>query len=119
MTLEFLDREMSVCKYGTPVFPEGELVFTGKTDREFSLICETANVPENWTERDDGWTVFRIIGQLDFSLIGILSRIAGILADEKISVCAVSTYDTDYFLIKNENKSRAFNTLKEHGYDVI
>ena len=119
MTLEFLKREMSICQYGTPVFPEGELVFTGKTDREFSLICETAHVPEGWIKRDDGWTAFRIIGQLDFSLIGILSRIAGILADEKISVCAVSTYDTYYFLIKKENKSRAFNILKEHGYDVI
>ncbi len=118
MTLEFLNRELSVCKYAQPIFPDGDFVFVGKTDREFSLVCETAYVPDGWTERDDGWAAFRIVGQLDFSLIGILSRIAGILADEKISMFALSTYDTDYFLIKRENKGRTLEALRNHGYDI-
>ena len=58
-------------------------------------MCLTKDVPPNATERDDGWRTFRIQGTLDFSLIGILSEISGILADNKIGIFAVSTYNTD------------------------
>ena len=63
-------------------------------------MCITDNVPANVTERDDGWKAFRIQGILDFSLIGILSRIAGILAENEIGIFAVSTFNTDYILTK-------------------
>ena len=69
--------------------------FTAKTDEENFLVCLTKDVPPNATERDDGWRTFRIQGTLDFSLIGILSEISGILADNKIGIFAVSTYNTD------------------------
>ena len=53
-------------------------------------------------QRDDGWKAFRIQGVLDFSLIGILAKIAAALADNGISIFAVSTYNTDYVLIKSK-----------------
>ena len=76
-------------------------------------------MPSNTTERDDGWRCFRIQGVLDFSLIGILSKISGILAENKIGIFAVSTYNTDYVLVKSENFEKAMTALAEKGYTVL
>ena len=62
---------------------------------------------------------FRIQGVLDFSLIGILSKISGILADNKIGIFAVSTYNTDYILVKSENFGRAIDALRKEGYTIV
>ena len=74
MKLKVLKHEFSVCKVRdySQVNLDSEYTFTGKTDEENSLVCMTVCVPENVTERDDGWRAFRIQGVLDFSLIGIL-----------------------------------------------
>ncbi len=96
-----------------------EYVFTGRTDEEKSLVCITDDVPANVTERDDGWKAFRIQGILDFSLIGILSRIAGIFAENEIGIFAVSTFNTDYILTKKENYDKALEALKQAGYEII
>lgn len=91
---------------GGGLFPckfESEYSFIGKTDEEKSLVCITDEVPANVIQRDDGWKAFRIQGVLDFSLIGILAKIAAALADNGISIFAVSTYNTDYVLMKREN----------------
>ena len=76
-------------------------------------------MPQNVIKRDDGWKVFRIQEILDFSLIGILSRISGILAKESISVFAVSTFNTDYIFVKNRNYEKAMEILKQNGYSVV
>ena len=76
--------------------------FIGKTDEEVSLVCKTEDAPLNTIERDDGWREFRIQGVLNFSLIGILSKLSGILAEHQIGIFAVSTYNTDYILVKEE-----------------
>ena len=60
-------------------------------------------MPKNVIECDDGWKAFRIQGVLDFSLIGILSKISTLLAENEIGIFAVSTYNTDYILTKEEN----------------
>ena len=91
----------------------------GIEDEEKSLVCITKDVPSNAIERDDGWKAFRIQGVLDFSLIGILSRISGILAENEIGIFAISTYNTDYVLTKKENFQRALDILKDAGYKII
>ena len=90
--------------------------FTGTTDEENSLVCPEALVPDVTTERDDGWRALRITGKLDFSLIGILAGICGVLAEKKIGIFAVSTYNTDYILTKEENFEKALKALKDAGY---
>lgn len=121
MELKVIRYDFSVCKVKelNPSYLEDEFCFIGKTDEELSLVCLTENAPENPIEREDGWRAFRIQGVLDFSLIGILSKIAGILADEKIGIFAVSTYNTDYILLKKENIEKAITALKAYGYTVI
>ena len=97
-----IDRDFSICKVteiSEKMLTE-EYCFVGKTDEELSLVCLTSKVPQNTIEREDGWKAFRIQGILDFSLIGILAPIANILAENKIGIFAVSTYNTDYILVK-------------------
>ena len=95
-----------------------DFCFTGKTNEENSLVCKTSSVPPNVIARDDDWRAFRIQGELDFSLTGILSRISSILAENKIGIFAVSTYNTDYILTKAKNFDAAINALRDNGYTI-
>ena len=98
MEIEALNFDFTVCKVRDyrKVCLEDEFCFIGKTDRENSLVCRTESVPDNVLEREDGWRAFRMQGILDFSLVGILAEIAGLLAQQGISIFAVSTFDTIY-----------------------
>ena len=115
------NQDFSVCKVidYSLVNLNAEYSFIGKTDEEKSLVCLTSDVPPNVIERDDGWKGFRIQGILDFSLIGILSKIAEILAQNSISIFAISTYNTDSVLIKKENYQKGLNILKHSGYKIV
>ncbi len=77
MEIKRLDNSFTVCKVQdySLVSLEDEYCFIGKTDEENSLVCISEKVPENVVEREDGWRAFRIQGVLEFSLIGILSKI--------------------------------------------
>lgn len=120
MKLRIIDTEFSVCKVED--YSEIELgqpfVFTGATDEEKSLVCPTALVPSNTTEREDGWKAFRIEGVLDFSLIGILSKISTLLAENGIGIFAISTFNTDYVLTKTKDFERAIKTLESAEYEI-
>ena len=118
--LETLQPRFSMCKVEdySGVDLTKPFCFTGTTDEENSLVCPEALVPGNTIERDDGWKGFRIIGQLDFSLIGILARISKILAETGIGIFAISTYNTDYILTKEENFKKAMKALQNAGYEV-
>lgn len=121
MELKKIKYDFSVCKVTdySLVKSDSEYSFTGKTDEEKSLVCITEDVPANVTERDDGWKAFRIQGVLEFSLIGILSKISGILAENNIGIFAISTFNTDYVLTKKEDYQKALTALNSAGYQII
>ena len=121
MELKSLSYELTVCKVAdiSEIDFGKEFYFIGKTDEEISLVCETKDTPAKTIEREDGWKCFRIEGVLEFSLVGILSKISGILAESNIGIFAVSTYNTDYILVKSENYEAAMNSLKAAGYTVL
>ncbi len=120
MELKRLSHNLTVCKVRSikDICLDAEIFFIGKTDEEISLVCKTEDTPADTIEREDGWNGFRIQGVLDFSLIGILSKLSTILAENEIGIFAVSTYNTDYVLVKSENFEKAMNVLKEQGYLV-
>jgi hypothetical protein len=120
MKIKKMDMDLTVCKVASEadLHLADRFYFIGKTDEEISLVCETDRTPEHVIERDDGWKAFRIQGQLDFSLIGILSKISGILAEKRIGIFAVSTFNTDYILVKASNFDNALKTLSEAGYEI-
>ncbi len=120
MVIKKIYQEFSVCQVEdySLVNLDSKYCFVGKTDEEKSLVCITDEVPSNVIKRDDGWRAFRIQGVLDFSLIGILSKIASVLAENDISIFAISTYNTDYVMIKEENYIKALKVLEDAGYSV-
>jgi hypothetical protein len=121
MELKRIHQDFSVCQvedYSLVNF-ESQYCFIGKTDEEKSLVCATGEAPANAVRCDYGWKAFRIQGILDFSLVGILSKIAVILANHEISIFAVSTYNTDYVLIKSENYQRGLEILEAAGYKIV
>ena len=121
MELQKIDHKLTVCKVTeiSQINLDADFWFIGRTDEELSMVCKTEDAPQNTVERDDGWRGFRIQGVLDFSLIGILSRLSGILAEHRIGIFAVSTYNTDYILVKEENFARALTVLASEGYTVV
>lgn len=121
MEIKALTDLFSVCKVedATQIDLSKDFCFIAKTDEEISLVCPTKNVPAVTSARDDGWRGFRIQGTLDFSLIGILAKISAILAEQRIGIFAISTYNTDYIFVKEENFAKALKSLAEHGYKVI
>ena len=121
MEIKALAELFSVCKVvdAAQVDLNKNFCFAAKTDEELSLVCPTKNVPAVTSARDDGWLAFRIQGTLDFSLIGILAKISTILAEQKIGIFAISTFNTDYILVKQENFAKALHSLEEHGYKVL
>ena len=121
MELKVIEHRLSVCKVAdiSEADLKADFYFIGKTDGELSLVCKTEDVPLKAVARDDGWRGFRIQGTLDFSLVGILSKLSGILAEHKIGIFAVSTYNTDYILVKEANLNRALKALASEGYTVV
>lgn len=121
MKLKKLDYDLTVCKVASEfkLDLKKEFYFIGKTDEEYSLVCITKDTPANTIEQEDGWKGFRIQGVLDFSMIGVLSKLSGILAENKIGIFAISTFNTDYILVKEENFDRTLNILTLAGYDIV
>jgi hypothetical protein len=81
-----------------------------RTIDELSVVCEEKYIPNSF-KSERGWRCFKVEGPLDFGLTGILSSLASPLAIEKISIFAISTYDTDYLLVKKENFEKAKEIL--------
>lgn len=120
MEIKIINKDFSICKVEdlSEVNYSDEFCFIGKTDEELSVVCSTNLVPKNVIECDNGWKAFRIEGVLDFSLIGILSKISTLLAENKIGIFAVSTYNTDYILTKEENFEKSIKVLEKNGYII-
>ena len=118
--IEPLEQGFSVCKVTdfSGINPDSPFCFTGRTDEEKSLVCPSDQVPANTVCREDGWRAFRICGELDFTLIGVLSGITGILAAGGIGIFALSTFNTDYILTKAEDFEKTMYLLTCEGYRV-
>ena len=88
-----------------------------RTAEELSVVCPQDQVPPG-IQKQDGWKALQVEGPLDFSLTGVLASLTEPLAREGISVFAISTYDTDYLLVKKELLERAIKILVKRGYQV-
>ena len=120
MELQKLECDFTVCKINdiAQIDFAREFIFLSKTDDEISLVCESAYTPADVIASEPGWSALKISGILDFSMIGVIAKIANILASADISIFIVSTYNTDYIFIKNENFDKSAQTLICNGYVV-
>ena len=120
MKLELLPMLFTVCQLENVQQADFSAPFTffARTDEEISFVCPLENCPPNALNRQDGWRCLRILGPLDFSLVGILSQIADCLAKAKVPIFAVSTYNTDYVLFREAYLETALKALKNMGYEI-
>ncbi|MGN0797525.1 MAG: ACT domain-containing protein [Christensenellales bacterium] len=119
MKLKKINFNFTICKVKSiqDIALAREIFFIGKTEEEISLVCKTEDTPLSTLAREDGWRGFRIQGILDFSLTGVLSKLSSILAERDIGIFAISTYNTDYILVKAEDYDNAIEALKFAGYE--
>ena len=118
LTLGLLAERFAVCRLAPrselPGWLDwsGELVSVTATAEELSIVCLADRVPEDiQAERD--WRAFVVEGPLDFALVGILARLSGALAEAEISLFALSTYDTDYLLVREAKLEAATAALSK------
>lgn len=120
MLLQVIPGRFAVCKLtdASQARLSDDFWFLSKTDEEISLVCRSESIPGSCLCVEDDWRMLRVKGTLDFSLVGILAELSGILARAKVSLFAVSTYDTDYILVQESQFPEALNVLRETGHSI-
>lgn len=123
MRLVTLTDELAVARL-EPHTPTPDWAWKGtvssvtRTPEELSVVCAAESVPPG-VKAEAGWRCLRVAGRLDFSLTGVLAAIAVPLAAGKVSMFAISTYDTDYVLVRGESLATAIECLTAAGHDVV
>lgn len=122
MKMRILDGDYGICRFNIEEEVnnfgyKSEFYSFTKTDDEISVVCESKYIPEE-VQHKAGWKVFKIVEQLDFSLVGILAKLSTLMAENNISIFALSTYDTDYLLIKEVDSFEAAKLLINAGYEL-
>jgi hypothetical protein len=121
-TLSILPEIFSICRLDkdSPI-PDwalaGSFFSITRTAEELSVVCSQDQVPEG-VKRDVGWRCLKIEGLLDLSATGLLASLTRPLAREKISIFVVSTYDTDYLLVKQKDLEKAVMVLSQNSHKV-
>ncbi|MBU3214011.1 ACT domain-containing protein [Clostridium estertheticum] len=123
LTMKLLNEKFAVCRLNKnesmPKWVEGSSFYSiTKTSDELSIVCSQDSIPRNIKCEKD-WRILKVEGPLDFSLIGIISSISTILALKRISIFAVSTYDTDYILVKDKDIDNTILALSNERYEII
>jgi hypothetical protein len=117
-----LEGRFAVCKLpAEAIIPSwafaGSFYSVTKTADELSIVCDQGAVPENVTcER--GWRCLRVAGAMPFSMVGVLASLTAPVAEAGIGVFALSTFDTDYLLVKEDNFAAALDALRRGGHEV-
>ena len=89
-----------------------------RTDKEVSLVMDQKRVPRNAPRKSTGWRLFEVEGPFPFDAVGILASVTAPLADAGVSIFALATFDTDYFLVQGRQLRRAVAALKKAGHTV-
>jgi len=124
LTLTILPNRFTIHRLavGTPLPPEiwGSAFYAiTQTADELSVVAEES-IPFISSEQSQlDWLAFKVMGPLDFSLTGILARLSHVLAEANISIFAISTFDTDYILVKAEHEAAATAALRQANYIVL
>jgi hypothetical protein len=121
-SLVILPQTFAVCKLSPdsaiPAWAtDCDLFSITRTGDELSIVCGQEAVPEGvHCERD--WRCLRVAGSMPFSLIGVVASLTAPLAEARISVFVVSTFDTDYLLVKDKDWTNALDVLQRAGYAI-
>ncbi len=89
-----------------------------RTAEELSIVCPNQVAPEQF-KCEQEWKCLKIHGPLGFDEVGIISNLTKVLADAKISVFVLSTFETDYILVKRMNLEKAAKVLADNGHEIF
>lgn len=123
MTLTLLSDRMAVCRL-EPDVPEPEWAAGGsfssvtRTADECSVVCAETVVPDT-VQAETGWRMLKVVGPLEFHLTGILAALAGPLAAARIPIFVLSTFETDYLLVKSDTLEHALQVLQAAGHEIV
>ena len=122
LELSVLPQRFAVCRLDSDdVIPDcpAECGFWSvtRTDEELSVVLPEASVPSNW-KAATGWRCLKVRGPLDFGMTGVLASLASPLAEAGISIFAMSTYDSDYILVRDHDLEEAKKALSEAGHAI-
>lgn len=122
VTLTVEEGRLAICRLGAgdevPGWATGASFFSvTRTQDELSVVCPEGDVPEGM-RRETGWRAIKLEGPFDLSMVGILSSVLGPLAGAGAGIFAVSTFDTDYVLVREGQLDLAVATLREAGHMV-
>lgn len=119
MNLELLSETLAVCRLSAdtelPSWFGGTFQNATRAPEELSLVCEAERIPETIKVEKD-WRCLRVSGTLAFQLTGILAPLTTPLAQAKISIFAISTFDTDYLLVKHHALDETIQVLEAEGH---
>ena len=119
--LHVLPDSIAICRLApdadVPTWATGDFVSITRTTEELSIVCPQGGVPDDVTAERD-YRCLRIAGTLDFTMVGVISGIARVLAENEVTLLVVSTYDTDWFLFRQASLDRAVGALRAAGYEV-
>jgi hypothetical protein len=122
LELLILDDRLAICRLaqvsGVPSWAtSGDFFSVTRTSEELSIVCQESIVPED-VKAVKGWRVLRVVGTFEFSMVGILASLTTPLAEAGIGLFALSTFDTDYLLVKEDDLGRAVEALRLYGHVV-
>jgi len=121
MKLIVLPEEFAVARLGPsdaiPAWAAQAIFSATRTPDELSIVCAASHVPPQ-VRAERGWRCLRVAGTIDFAVTGVLASIAGPLAKAAVSIFAISTYDTDYVLVREHALPAAIAALTAAGHDV-
>lgn len=123
LTLEVLTETLGICKLApTAAIPawasKGAFFSITKTVEELSVVCSETNIPDG-VLCEKGWRALKLQGPFAFDLVGIVAAVSAAVADAGIGIFVISTYDTDYILVKAENFEPAIQALQQAGHKII
>ena len=121
MELQKIECVFNICKISSVMQADltCRFMFLSKTADEISLVCEAEYTPSEATAIEPGWKALKISDVLDFGMIGVIANISNILAEAKICIFVVSTYNTDYIFMKIEDYDKGIQALISNGYTVV
>jgi len=123
LTLQLMNENFTVNKLAQfaelpSIFAKGEMCFMMRTDEEFTIICPDFMAPNN-VQQETGWKCMKVTGEMNLSDVGVLASITGPLAEANIPLLAVSTFNTDYIFVIEENLVNAVQALQKVGHTFV
>jgi hypothetical protein len=120
--LSILTPRLSICRLesdnGLPAWlPTGGFLSITRTADELSIVCEERYVPDG-VQSERGWVGLKVQGPIDFSQVGVLASLAKPLAESGVSIFAISTYDTDYLLVRGRDLEQSVALLAAAGHKI-